>query len=64
MNNRVMPSYRTLLRTLLAVLLLSITTAAVSRADGDPSALWDIVHGRCVPDQLVHDAPAPCAMVD
>jgi CDP-diacylglycerol pyrophosphatase len=30
----------------------------------DPDALWKIVHGRCVPDQLAHADPAPCARVD
>jgi CDP-diacylglycerol pyrophosphatase len=26
--------------------------------------LWGIVHGQCVPDQLQHASPAPCAKVD
>ncbi len=39
-------------------------TAGVSRADGDPGALWRIVHDQCVPDQLAHGDPAPCAEVD
>jgi CDP-diacylglycerol pyrophosphatase len=29
----------------------------------DPDALWKIVHDRCVPDQLQHADPAPCAAV-
>ncbi len=29
----------------------------------DPNALWEIVHGQCVPDQQQHDDPAPCATV-
>jgi CDP-diacylglycerol pyrophosphatase len=29
----------------------------------DPNALWEIVHGQCVPNQQQHDDPAPCAMV-
>jgi CDP-diacylglycerol pyrophosphatase len=24
-------------------------------------ALWAIVHGKCVPDQMQHGDPAPCA---
>ena len=29
-----------------------------------PHALWQIVHGRCVPDQELHRDPAPCLVVD
>src|SRR5689334_17150109 len=39
------------------LLLVSYTWAA------DPDALWNIVHGQCVPDQQEHDNPKPCAMV-
>jgi CDP-diacylglycerol pyrophosphatase len=30
----------------------------------DPSALWKIVHTKCVPDQLRTGNPRPCAVVD
>jgi len=30
----------------------------------DPSALWNIVHGQCVPNQQQHGDPKPCAEVD
>lgn len=30
----------------------------------DPNALWTIVHDRCVPNQLAHEDPKPCAEVD
>ena len=30
----------------------------------NPHALWQIVHGRCVPDQELHRDPAPCIVVD
>ena len=30
---------------------------------GNPDALWNIVHGQCVPDQQQKGAPAPCAEV-
>ena len=30
----------------------------------DPSALWHIVHDRCVPNEVQHGDPAPCALVD
>lgn len=33
-------------------------------AHGDREALWHIVHGQCVPDQLRNRDPAPCAEVD
>ena len=28
------------------------------------NALWQIAHGRCVPNEVVHHNPAPCARVD
>lgn len=31
---------------------------------GNPDALWNIVHNRCVPDQQQHNDPKPCALVD
>ena len=33
-------------------------------ARADPSALWNIVHGQCVPDEQEKHSPAPCAAVD
>lgn len=30
----------------------------------NPNALWDIVHGQCVPDEQQHGSPKPCAEVD
>jgi CDP-diacylglycerol pyrophosphatase len=59
-----MPSHWPRWAAFAAALLVSATTAGVSRADADPGALWNIVHDRCVPDQLAHGDPAPCAMVD
>jgi CDP-diacylglycerol pyrophosphatase len=65
MNNRVMPSYRTARRcTLAVVLLFAPVTSGVAHADGDPSALWHIVHDRCEPNQVADGNPAPCAEVD
>ncbi|MET0475762.1 MAG: CDP-diacylglycerol diphosphatase [Mycobacterium sp.] len=37
---------------------------AVGHASSDPDALWRIVSTECVPNQLEHDDPAPCAAVD
>ena len=46
---------------LLLILLAGI--APTARA-ADPSALWHIVHDRCVPDEQEQHDPAPCAEVD
>jgi len=46
---------------LLAVLL---GAGVAGRAAADPSALWHVVHGRCVPDLLRKHDPAPCAAVN
>lgn len=45
--------------------LLLLATAGLARADAaNPNALWQIVHDRCVPDQMAKGVPAPCARVD
>lgn len=41
---------------------LEVLSATAARA-ADPNALWDIVHGQCVPNQQRHDDPKPCEMV-
>jgi CDP-diacylglycerol pyrophosphatase len=33
-------------------------------AQADPSALWHIVHGQCVPHEEASHDPSPCAVVD
>ena len=38
-------------------------TDATARAF-DPNALWNIVHGQCVPNQEQHGDPKPCAEVN
>lgn len=50
------------LAALAAVALLAAPVQA--HAHGDREALWHIVHGQCVPDQLAHRDPAPCTEVD
>jgi CDP-diacylglycerol pyrophosphatase len=45
-------------------LVAAVSTAGHSGADSNPNALWDIVHGGCVPDEELHGDPAPCAQVD
>lgn len=55
-------SLRIRLGALLTALLLP--PAGVAHADGDPSALWRIVHDRCEPNQVATGDPTPCAEVD
>lgn len=45
----------------LAAMLVLLPTAATRAFD--PNALWKIVHGQCVPNQLEHGDPKPCAEV-
>jgi CDP-diacylglycerol pyrophosphatase len=47
-----------------ACLLLAFFGLAVPARAADPSALWHIVHDSCVPDEVQHHDPAPCALVD
>lgn len=43
---------------------LAVSAAAFTARAADPSALWHIVHDRCVPhEEQAHD-PAPCTAVD
>ncbi|HTW68668.1 MAG TPA: CDP-diacylglycerol diphosphatase [Acetobacteraceae bacterium] len=44
--------------------LILATCIAVTARAADPSALWHIVHDRCVPDEQMHYDPAPCRAVD
>ena len=45
-------------------LLLSLTLTPVIARAADPSALWKIVNGECVPHQETERNPAPCAAVN
>lgn len=47
-----------------SAILIGLLFAVVAAHSADPNALWDIVHGQCVPDQLDHGNPKPCAEVD
>jgi CDP-diacylglycerol pyrophosphatase len=47
-----------------AAVVAALPSAGISGAQGDPNALWNIVNGSCVPDQLQHGDAAPCAQVD
>ena len=41
---------------------LTLVPAGIVQAD--PNALWDIVHGQCVPNEEHHGRPEPCALVE
>jgi CDP-diacylglycerol pyrophosphatase len=45
-------------------LTLLLGLAAAPAGAANPDALWQIVHGRCVPDEQTNAAPAPCTLVD
>lgn len=47
-----------------ASVLLIAPLAYALAATADPNALWNIVHGQCVPDQRQRGDPKPCAEVD
>ncbi len=42
---------------------LLLALAFPARA-ANPHALWNIVHGECLPGQLQHGNPSPCTLVD
>ena len=48
---------------LLAGVVVALSAGLAARA-ANPSALWQIVHDRCVPDEQQKQDPAPCAAVD
>ncbi|HUZ11467.1 MAG TPA: CDP-diacylglycerol diphosphatase [Caulobacteraceae bacterium] len=41
-----------------------LAVGVIASSAADPSALWQIVHGLCVPDERASHLPAPCAAVD
>jgi CDP-diacylglycerol pyrophosphatase len=43
---------------------LCLPAVASARTAADPDALWEIVHGECVPNLRRSGDPAPCAAVD
>ncbi|HXX37209.1 MAG TPA: CDP-diacylglycerol diphosphatase [bacterium] len=47
-------------------LLMFAVLALIGTATGyaDPNVLWNIVHGKCVPNELQNGKPDPCAAVD
>lgn len=47
-----------------SAILAGLLFHALAAHSENANALWDIVHGQCVPDQREHDDPKPCAEVD
>lgn len=45
-------------------LLLGLLFAPAASQAADPSALWKIVNGKCVPHEQAAGDPAPCSLVD
>jgi CDP-diacylglycerol pyrophosphatase len=45
-----------------ACLIAGLALASCARAD--PDALWNIVHGKCAPNEAATGQPAPCLAVD
>ncbi len=46
------------------VLAVALLVPAAARSVFDSNALWNIVHGQCVPNQQQHGDPKPCAEVN
>jgi CDP-diacylglycerol pyrophosphatase len=47
-----------------ALVLAALLLAPAGAWAADPSALWNIVSGHCVPHEQADRDPAPCSMVD
>src|ERR1051325_9340828 len=47
-----------------AAVALGLLLPSVAARAFDPNALWKIVSGQCVPNQLAHGDPKPCVEVD
>src|SRR5215471_17416125 len=59
---RCAPSSRMRLGWLLLLAWLALVAAGTAQAD--PNALWDIVHGQCLPNEERYGRPEPCALVE
>jgi CDP-diacylglycerol pyrophosphatase len=46
------------------ICLMALLLAPVSGRAADPSALWKIVSGQCVPHEETEHSPSPCSEVD
>lgn len=57
-------SFRTLRCCRVAALVVAAGMALAACNRTDPNRLWEVVHGQCVPGELQHHDPAPCAAID
>ena len=48
----------------IASAIAALCSIAVTARAADPNALWNIVHGQCVPGERGHGDRSPCANVD
>ena len=48
----------------IACAIVGLCSIAVAARAADPNTLWNIVHGRCVPNERAHGDPWPCVKVD
>jgi len=64
MSRPLLPHKRTRKARLFAALVLSAAVLPPRAARADPSALWNIVHGQCVPNAEGGKGPGPCVSVD
>src|SRR5690242_19641172 len=56
-----MPNIASRLFALVAILFAAGKSTASA---ANPNALWEIIHGHCVPGQKSGAGPAPCQLVD
>ena len=49
---------------LLALAAILVSASALTANAANPNALWEIIHGHCVPGQQSGTGPAPCQLVD
>ena len=45
-------------------MLIGLWSHGAAAQASNPNVLWQIVHGKCVPDQQQHRDPKPCAVVN
>lgn len=47
-----------------SAIVIGVSLFALAAHSANPNALWNIVHGQCVPNEQQHGEPKPCAEVD
>jgi CDP-diacylglycerol pyrophosphatase len=57
------PERRRVIVIVVCVHLAAAAWAVLPTAAADHDALWKIVHGQCVPDEMRHHDPGPCTRV-